>query len=409
MKRRMAVSILATLCIVSAAACSKSPTSANTSFGAPQASTPANGASITYASQPVTLTITNAIRAGSATATYSVEVATDSGFNNKVFTKDGIPEGSGGTTSVTLTSLNGGTTYYWHSAATIDSVKGAMSAARTFTVQPNVVISPPAAGFPGNGGTASDTRPIFTVQNATVTGPAGPIAYEFQVATDSSFQSILASSGPVPEQSGGSTSWQSTVDLGAGNYVWRARGTDPLNNVQGPYSDGATFTVVPFDMRRAVIWDNPADLGSWAETANITRVDLSTGRIVVDFDKRQGPGHWPDVGFGDGALEYTLGICLKINGTWNCSAVVQFWNGRDLEAGGDVGYLAQEWFYDNRWGAMKGYQPAPGETVGWFVAAGNLRDSGNVITKERSKVLLLPYGANYSSGASTSSLSVKKK
>ena len=56
MKRRMAVSILATLCFLPAAACSKSPTSANTSFGAPQASTPANGASIAFASQPVTLT-----------------------------------------------------------------------------------------------------------------------------------------------------------------------------------------------------------------------------------------------------------------------------------------------------------------------------------------------------------------
>jgi hypothetical protein len=42
-----------------------------------------------------------------------------------------------------------------------------------------------------------------------------------------------------------------------------------------------------------------------------------------------------------------------------------------------------------------GHQPQIGETVGWFVAAGNLRDSGNVITKERSKVLLLPFGQNY--------------
>ena len=410
MRERMAVSILATLCLLPAAACSKSPTSANTSFGAPQASTPANGASIAYASQPVTLTIANAVRAGSATATYSVEVATDSGFGNKVFTKDSIAEGSSGTTSIALSSLNGGTTYYWHSAATIDGVKGAMSTARTFTVQPNVVISPPTPGFPADGGTASDARPIFSVQNVAVTGPAGPIAYEFQVATDSSFQSILASSGPVPEQSGGTTSWQSTVDLVAGSYVWRARGTDPQNNVQGPFSDPATFTLVPFDMRKAVIWDNPPDLGSWAETANITQVNLTTGRIVVDFDKRQGPGHWPDVGFGDGSLEYTLGICLKINGTWNCSAVVQFWNGRDLAAGGDVNNLAGEWFYDNRWGAMKGHQPAPGETVGWFVAAGNLRDSGNVITKERSKVLLLPYGQNYTGGASTQSIqSVRMK
>ena len=396
MNQRMAFSILATLCLLPAAACSKSSsTAADVSFGAPQASTPVNGASIAFSAQPISLTVTNAVRAGSANATYTVEVATDAGFSNKVFTKDGVAEGSGGTTSITLSSLNGGTTYYWHSAAVIDGVKGANSPTRTFTVQPNIVFTPPGPSNPGDGGTASDSRPTFTVNNATHTGPAGSVFYEFQVATSASFQTILASSGPVAEQGGGHTSWTSTVDLTPGNYVWRARATDPSNSVQGPYSDAASFTLVPFDMRKAVIWDNPSDLGSWAETANITRVDLSSGRIVVDFDKRLSPDHWPDVGFGDGSLEYTLGICLNINGTWNCSAVVQFWFGRELEAGGDVNNIAGEWFYDNRWGALMGHQPAFGETVGWFVAAGNLRDSGNVITKERSKVLLIPFGQNY--------------
>jgi hypothetical protein len=403
----MAVSILATLCLLPAAACSKSATSASSSFGAPLASAPANGASIAFAAQPITLTVTNAVRAGSASASYAVEVASDSGFSNKAYNKDGIAEGTGGTTSIPVsTSLNGGTTYYWHTAAVIDGVKGVWSPARTFTVQPNIVFSPPGISNPGNGGTASDTRPTFTVINSTVSGPAGSVAYEFQVATSSSFTSILASSGPVA-QGNGSTSWTSTVDLTPGTYVWRARATDTQNNVQGPYADAASFTLVPFDMRKANIWDNPQDLGSWAETANITRVDLSSGRIVVDFDKRASPDRWPDVGFGDGSIEYTLGVCLNIRGTWNCSAVVQFWFGRELEAGGDVGDMAGQWFYDGRWGAMKGHQPAPGEIVGWFVAAGNLRDSGNVITKERSKVLFLPYGQNYSA-SSTSSVKVKK-
>jgi hypothetical protein len=402
----MAVTILATLCLLAAAACSKSPTSANTSFGAPQASTPVNGASIAFSAQPITLSMTNAVRAGSATATYSVEVATDSGFSNMAFTKDGIAEGSG-TTSITLGSLNGGTTYYWHSFAVIDGAKGQPSAVHTFFLQPNVVLSVPGNPQPASGGVASSATPTFSVANSTHSGPAGPISYEFQVATSSDFSNILASSGPVAEQGGGSTSWTSTVSLSAGNYVWRARATDPTNNVQGPYTGAQGFNLQPFDMRSAAIWDNPQDLGSWAETANITTVDLASGRIIVDFDKRDGPGRWPDVGFGDGAIEYTLGICLNIGGTWNCSAVVQFWYGRDLAAGGDVGNLAGEWFYDNRWGALKGHQPAPGEIVGWFVAAGNLRDSGNVIAKERSKVLFLPYGQSYQA-ASSSSTKVRK-
>jgi hypothetical protein len=394
MRKRTAGCVLAALSPLWVVACGKSAAAPSVSFTSPLASQPANGASIKFSQQPVTLTITNAVRTGATTPTYSVEVATDSGFANKVFTKDGIAEGSGGTTSVQLNPLAGSTTYYWRSKAALDGVTGQPSPALSFFMQPNVVINSPTNGNPADGGAASDARPTFTVTDATVTGQAGSLFYEFQVATSPSFSNILVTSPAVPEQPG-NTSWTSTIDLAAGTYAWRARATDPQNGVVGAYTNPAQFTLVPFDMRKAVIWDNPPDLGSWAETANITMVDLSSGRIVVDFDKRQGPGEWPDVGFGDGSIEYTLGICLNINGTWNCSAPIQFWNGRDLAAGGDVGNLAGEWFYDSRWGALQGHQPAPGETVGWFVAAGNLRDIGNVITKERSKVLFLPYGQNF--------------
>ncbi|HEX3704606.1 MAG TPA: hypothetical protein VHU82_14845, partial [Vicinamibacterales bacterium] len=114
---------------------------------------------------------------------------------------------------------------------------------------------------------------------------------------------------------------------------------------------------------------------------------------------RTGPGRWPDVGFGEGSLEYTLGMCVNIQGTWNCSATVQFWFGRDLGASGRPDEIGINWWYDGRWGNLLGYQPAFGETVGIFVAAGNLRDNGNVITKERSNVVLMPFGGTYSASA----------
>ena len=151
-------------------------------------------------------------------------------------------------------------------------------------------------------------------------------------------------------------------------------------------------------MKNALIFDNPQDLGSWAETATITTIQTSGQYVIVDFDKRLGPDHWPSVGFGDGDLEYTLGMCAQISGQWNCSAVVQFWYGRDLEQGGHPWEIALNWFYDQRWGNLMGFQPAQGEIVGIFVAAGNLRDSGNVITKERSKVVLIPWGTDYYAG-----------
>ena len=394
MKQRIAACVLATLSLPLCAACSKSGVAPSMSFTSPLATQPLNGATFRFSQQPVTLTISNAVRTGPVVPTYSLEVSTDAGFANKVFTKDGIAEGSGGTTSVQINALAGSTTYYWRSKAVVDGITGQPSPALTFVVQPQVVITPPTNGSPGDGGNASDSRPTFTVTNAARTGPVGTIFYEFQVSDTSTFSNILVTSPAVAEQPG-ATSWTSTIDLAAGSYFWRVRATDPQSTEVSAYTSAAQFTLVPFDMRKAVVWNNPPDLGSWAETANITRVDLSGGRIVVDFDRRLGGGRWPDVGFGDGSIEYTLGVCLNIGGRWHCSAAIQFWNGRDLEAGGDVNNLSGEWFYDARWGALQGHQPARGEIVGWFVAAGNLRDLGNVITKERSKVLMLPYGQNF--------------
>jgi hypothetical protein len=152
-------------------------------------------------------------------------------------------------------------------------------------------------------------------------------------------------------------------------------------------------------MRTAAIWDNPQDLGSWPATATITSVQFTSDAFLVDFDKRTGPGRWPDVPFGTGNLEYTLGMCVNISGQWNCSATVQFWYGRDLTASGRPNEIAINWWYDRRWGNLMGYQPAMGETVGIFVAAGNLRDSGNVAVKERSNVVLMPFGGSYQASA----------
>src|SRR3954453_18915870 len=71
-----------------AASCGKSPDAPSSSFTAPRASDPANPAPYRFKAQPVTLTIINSVRTGSETPTYSVEVATDAGFTNKVFTRD---------------------------------------------------------------------------------------------------------------------------------------------------------------------------------------------------------------------------------------------------------------------------------------------------------------------------------
>jgi hypothetical protein len=97
----------------------------------------------------------------------------------------------------------------------------------------------------------------------------------------------------------------------------------------------------------------------------------------------------------DGALQYTLGLCFFINKAWHCSAAIQFWHERDLTEGGDVDLVWADWFFDERWGEMKNYQPKPGEIVGVFVVAGNVRDAPSIAVKERSNVQFTPWGTNF--------------
>ena len=92
----------------------------------------------------------------------------------------------------------------------------------------------------------------------------------------------------------------------------------------------------------------------------------------MDFDKRTGSGRWPNFPFdpggapdpGGGGIQYTLGMCFNMSGHWYCSAAIQFWQDRDLEAGAAPSSIPQTWYYDSRWSPMNGYLPAQGETVG---------------------------------------------
>ncbi len=358
---------------------SASVTDANTgiTITSPQLTTPATNEQFKFADQPLTLTVKNAAQTGSAAMTYTFEVATDGEFVSKVYAKDNVAEGADGSTALTIDTLPGplAKSYFWRARATAGSVPGPFTPGRGFDVGPQVVIQAPVVVSPTQGATLG-TNGTLAVNNAARTGPAGALLYRFEVSDSSAFGSLVFAS-TVDEHSG-QTSVAMTAKLTSGaTYFWRVQVSDPTNQVTSPYSSVSSFKYVPFDMAGATIVNSPPDLGSWPETARITKVEFTSGPFLVDFDKRTGPNRWPDVvpAGWTGALQYTLGLCGNIKGHWYCSAVVQFWHGRALEDSGPSYGVSYEWFYDPvRWGAMAGYQPADGETVGVFVAAGNLRD-----------------------------------
>jgi hypothetical protein len=368
---------------------------------AAQGVSPNNGAQIPYASQPITLTVSNGVTTGGTALTYTFEVATDAAFSAKVYSKDGVAQGGGGRTSQVVDKLAGAKTYYWRVRVNSGSSAGPNSTARSFSVGPEVVLQTPVLTGPGATATGTATLSVANVQRS---GPAGDIVYQFDVADTSDFGHIVFST-TVAEQSGTQTSVtvpQGALTSGATFYL-RVKATDTTNSISTGYSTATSFQYIAFDMRKALIVDSPADLGDWPDTAQITMVQMTPISMEVDFTKRTGPGRWPEESFGNGGIQYTLGMCFDVGGNnnWVCSAVVQFWEGRELSASGQPSEIGRNWFYDGRWGPLHGYQPRYGELVGFFVGAGNLRDRrdpGYVKCPrvcERSNVVLLNFGDSY--------------
>ena len=414
--RRMRVVCVAALCAL-ALACEKTsptrPTGGDTaSVGAESATdaktgativaarpvTPANSAAIPYAQQPITLTVTNGVSTGSSPLTYTFEVSSDSGFARLDYSKASVPAGSG-TTSLAIDKLPGAKTYFWRVQANASSGTGPYSAVRSFAVGPEVVLGTPVLASPTNGATAFSPLALV-INNISRTGPAGAIVYTVEVSGSSSFSPNLFTAD-APEQPGAQTTVSAPIsNLADGaTFFWRVKATDSTNKITTPYSGVASFVAQSFNLNTARFWDNPPDAAVWPETAKITSIEFTGQAMRVDFDRRTGPGRWPDQvppGF-QGPLQYTLGLCRYVSGSWACSAVVQFWYDRSLDDTAPPSRFWREWWYDSaRWGPLATNPPQEGEMVGVFVGSGDLR--GRFWTRascpgvcERSNVVMVPF------------------
>ena len=150
------------------------------------------------------------------------------------------------------------------------------------------------------------------------------------------------------------------------------------------------------DLLGAIIKNSPPDATSWPATATIHTLDFNTEGVYIDFDKRDGDGSWPDVPFGapGDSLEYTLWIVIPVDGVWYTSGCIQYWRGLERNGGPPSGF-AENWYYDSiRWAPMTGVQPAVGDSIGFFVTAGDARNvtdwSGSTVY-ERSNMVVVPF------------------
>ncbi len=375
---------------------------------APSLVTPTVNQQFKNVEQPITLTIKNAVTTGTTALTYSFEVAADAAFASKVYTKDGAAAGSG-TTALKIDKLTPNKSYFWRARASSGSLAGPYTDARGVGIGPEVILSQPVNGDPQPNATVGE-QPTLNVNNVARTGPAGPVFYRFEISEAASFASLVYSATVAERTDRSFTPHDVAIKLVEKIYFWRVIATDPANAVVSAASATSAMNVQPFSLLQAIILDSPDNFAFFAETAKITSLVMGPSGINVDFTKKNGPNRWPDItppGFS-GQIEYCLGMAWKIDGRWYASAPIEMWNDR-LEGGGPPQDYALNWFYNPiRWAPMTFHQPTPGETIGFFVVAGDVRGfNSNQKVQERSNVVLIPMpdsgGASFSFGASTGS------
>jgi hypothetical protein len=213
------------------------------SVAAPRLLTPANEAQIANSAQPLTIIVQNAVVTKPGGTTYTFEVATDSAFANKVQTKEGVAEGSGGQTGVKLDMLAAAKDYYWHVRAQGGGTTGVFGATGKFTIGPAITLDAPVPISPLTNARTS-VRPVLRVTNAVRTGPAGTTTYRFEVASTSSFSPVLVTG--TAAQGTNETGFTPSADLAANaTFFWRATALDVANGVTSAPSAVQSFTTTP--------------------------------------------------------------------------------------------------------------------------------------------------------------------
>jgi hypothetical protein len=195
---------------------------AGVTISAPVLLEPASGFKFKESEQPIKLVVQNATTNGVRPLTYSFEVAADSGFAGKVFSRAGIAPGDG-KTSVVIDRLEIGKTYYWRAWAE-DGANTGDKASAGFEIFPKATVGPPSPASPVNNEMVGSVTPTIVARNASTAGPVGFLAYEFQVSSDQAFGHLIAA-GVVNEGSG-QTTFNSSPLGSAATYYWRVRAGD---------------------------------------------------------------------------------------------------------------------------------------------------------------------------------------
>jgi hypothetical protein len=118
--------------------------------------------------------------------------------------------------------------FFWRALATDGMLKSNWMSTADFIVNTaNDTPSSPAVSSPVNNTHIASLTPVLSVSNATDMDMYDTLTYDFEVATDGGFATVVASTSGISQGGGGITSWTIGPSLTEyTTYYWRARSRD---------------------------------------------------------------------------------------------------------------------------------------------------------------------------------------
>lgn len=204
--------------------------------------------------------------------------------------------------------------------------------------------------------------------------------------------------------SGGTTGggWGGTTGSGSTTGTFPPPIDEPIDQPGGSscdgspgYSNSSRIGSPPeggIDLDKVVFLGSP-NVSGWAKTANISSVGFRPGTFQIDHSH---VGAWAPyaVDIGNNTMQAaTAWVFFYIDGQWYGAGgermrPYQTEKNESLEWASNIGC---EWFYNDSWGVLAGYRPAPGEMVGFMVTSGSTRADNSYNIAERSNIVMIPF------------------
>ncbi len=183
-------------------------------------------------------------------------------------------------------------------------------------------------------------------------------------------------------------------------HINEFRGEYGLPPIDDPTPPTPGYPGIDLDLSTVTVLGSDPAILTYPTTAQLNEIGVQPGTLTLHTT---GCENWPmvPVEVGDSPSQAgTLWVFERIAGLWYSTGAERLrpeqLNGGKPESSTVNTWIGTDWLYDaSRWGIMTGYNPKPGEIVGFMVVAGSTRSDNNTPIDARSRVAMFRWPSSH--------------